>query len=187
VEKFKNQDINDQDLLEKYFQTRDNQWLGLLLERNNLLLFGVCMKHLRDPEEAREAVQQIQLKVIEEMRKYRVSFFRSWLYMVTVNHCNMQLRNRQRLVREITEMDGWVDPEGKNADSERDLRLEKLLPALEELKEAQRICLRLFYLEDKTYMDIARETKYSLKQVKSNIQNGKRNLKLILERDISTL
>lgn len=186
MEKSRYQEISDQGLLERYFQTKDKQWLGVLLERHTLLLYGVCMKYLRDAEEARDMVQQVQLKVMEEIGKYKVEFFRSWLYTVTVNLCNMQLRNRQHLIREITDWDlGSWPSEAKMPDPQKEKQLEMLRPAMDELKEAQRECVRKFYLENKTYRDITRETGMSIKQVKSNIQNGKRNLRLILERDFS--
>lgn len=181
-------DISDQGLLEKYFQTRDKQWLGVLLERHTLLLYGVCMNYLKNVEDARDSVQQVQLKVMEEVGKYKVEFFRSWLYMVTVNHCNLQLRNRQHLFREITDLDLSTQPsEGRMPEAEKEQQLELLTKAMEELKESQRVCVRKFYLENKTYLVISKETRFSLKQVKSNIQNGRRNLRLILERELSKL
>ena len=87
--------IEDQELLEKYYASSDQQWLGILLQRYTLLLFGVCMKYLKNEEEARDAVQQVFLKVLVELSKYRVDFFKSWLYMVAKNYCLRMLRNKE--------------------------------------------------------------------------------------------
>jgi RNA polymerase sigma-70 factor (ECF subfamily) len=89
-----NKHISDQELLERFYADRDNQWLGILLERYTLLLLGVCMKYLKNEELARDSVQQIFLKAITELQKYRVEYFKSWIYMVAKNHCLMQLRDK---------------------------------------------------------------------------------------------
>jgi len=81
-------------LLERFYADRDNQWLGMLLERYTLLLLGVCMKYLKNEELAKDSVQQIFLKAITELQKYRVEYFKSWIYMVAKNHCLMQLRDK---------------------------------------------------------------------------------------------
>src|SRR5574339_504039 len=86
--------MSDQELLEKFYKDHDNQWLGILLERYTLLLLGVCMKYLKNEELARDSVQHIFLKVITELQKYRVEYFKSWLYMVAKNYCLMQLRDK---------------------------------------------------------------------------------------------
>ncbi|HKZ66970.1 MAG TPA: sigma-70 family RNA polymerase sigma factor, partial [Chitinophagaceae bacterium] len=87
--------ITDQELLQNYQNDHNSEWLGLLLQRYTLLLLGVCMKYLKNEEEAKDSVQQIFLKVIQELQKYKVEYFKSWLYMVAKNHCLMKLRDRQ--------------------------------------------------------------------------------------------
>jgi RNA polymerase sigma factor (sigma-70 family) len=87
--------LTDQEILKHFYADHDNEWLGALLERYTMLLYGVSMKYLKNPEEARDAVQQIFLKAITELHKYQVSYFSSWLYMIAKNHCLMQLRNRR--------------------------------------------------------------------------------------------
>ncbi|HEX6914645.1 MAG TPA: sigma factor, partial [Chitinophagaceae bacterium] len=69
--------MTDQELLERFYTDRDNEWLGILLQRYTLLLLGVCMKYLKNEEEARDCVQQVFLKSITELGKYRVSYFKS--------------------------------------------------------------------------------------------------------------
>src|ERR1700754_2136826 len=86
--------IDENELLQRFYADRDNQWLGILLQRYTLLLLGVCMKYLKNEEEAKDSVQQIFLKAITELHKYRVTYFKSWIYTVARNHCLMHLRDR---------------------------------------------------------------------------------------------
>ena len=91
-------------MLEYYYESKDQQWIGILLERYTLLLLGVCMKYLKNEEEAKDAVQQIFLKVLTEVGKYKIDYFKSWLYMVAKNHCLMKLRSQQgKHVKELKE------------------------------------------------------------------------------------
>ena len=75
-------DISDQELLQRYYKDNNNEWLGVLLQRYTMLLLGVCMKYLKNEEDAKDSVQQVFLKVINDLPKYKVEFFKSWLYMV---------------------------------------------------------------------------------------------------------
>src|SRR4026207_1646782 len=96
--------MTDKELLAKYHIAHDNRWLGLLLKRYTLLLLGVCMKYLKNEDDAKDSVQQIFLKVIQELQKYQVEYFKSWLYMVAKNHCLMKLREKHgKLTAEISE------------------------------------------------------------------------------------
>jgi RNA polymerase sigma factor (sigma-70 family) len=178
--------MTDQDLLERFYQDRDNQWLGIVLQRYTLLLLGVCMKYLKNEEEARDAVQQIFLKSLTELGKYKVQYIKSWLYMVAKNHCLMQLRDRT--------INTPIEKEELTADApaaikelqEKEITLSLLESSLEELNTEQKTCVTLFYLQKKSYQSIAEQTGYSLLQVKSYIQNGKRNLKMLVEKKMHT-
>src|SRR5215470_9299462 len=87
--------MSDQELLEHFYASQDNHWLGILLPRYTLLLLGVCMKYLKNEEEAKDCVQHIFLKAITELPKYKVEYFKAWIYMVARNHCLMRIRGRQ--------------------------------------------------------------------------------------------
>ncbi len=183
VDKYKH--ISDQELLENFYTTHDIEWLGILLPRYTLLLFGVCMKYLKNEEEARDCVQQIFLKVITELKKYKVEYFKSWLYMVAKNHCLMKIRDRQgKIPVELTErnMVGAEELPDKQSMVQDDQTLEWMNESLKELSPEQRQCVTLFYLQKKSYQEISEETRFTMMQVKSYIQNGKRNLKLMIEK-----
>ena len=181
----KYQHISDQELLERFHADQDNEWLGVLLERYTLLLLGVCMKYLKDEEEARDSVQQIFLKVIQELHKYKVEFFKSWLYMVAKNHCLMKLRDRHgKTAAELTDkmMAAPMEETDRQALLYNDQSLDLVEDALKQLNTEQQQCVTLFYLQRKSYQEISEETGYSLLQVKSYIQNGKRNMKIWIEK-----
>lgn len=174
--------IPDQDLLNRFYTDGDNKWLGILFQRYTLLLFGVCMKYLKNEEEAKDAVQQVFEKAIKELGKYKVDYVKSWLYMVAKNYCLMQLRNKGKLPKELNERMHATAAEESNKYEllQKDELLEQLTAAVTELIPEQRTCIELFYLQKKSYTEIADDTGYTLMQVKSYIQNGKRNLKMIL-------
>ena len=180
----KYQHIDDNDLLKQFYADKNNQWLGILLQRYTLMLLGVCMKYLKNEEEAKDGVQQVFLKAITELHKYKVDYFKSWLYMVAKNHCLMKLRNKDKYSIELSEQLLAMpdDSEEKRKFIEKDIALSQMEEALQKLSTEQQQCVTLFYLDKKSYHDITAQTGYSLLQVKSNIQNGKRNLKIMLER-----
>lgn len=173
---------SDSELLERFSQTRDNEHLGILLQRYTYLLLGVCMKYLKNEEEAKDAVQQVFLKVIHELPRYKVEYFKSWIYTIARNHCLMQLRNKGKQTSPINEkiVAAEEGPTSKEQLLQQDLQLNQLNRALEQLNEEQKLCVTLFYLKKQTYQQIAESSGFTLMQVKSFIQNGKRNLKLQL-------
>lgn len=179
-----NSHISDNELLNRFYADHDNEWLGILLERYTMLLLGVCMKYLKNEEEARDAVQQVFLKTINELHKYKVEYFKSWVYMVAKNYCLMQLRDKGRFSAEINEqtLSTAAEPENNQAHIEKDQNLDKLAAALLQLNKEQQLCVTLFYLEKKSYQEIAEQNSFSILQVKSHIQNGKRNLKIIMDK-----
>jgi len=182
-----NKHISDQELLERFYTDRDNQWLGILLERYTLLLLGVCIKYLKNEELARDSVQQIFLKAITELQKYRVEYFKSWIYMVAKNHCLMQLRDKPG--KNTIEVKDSIPAETDEADKEslqlNEKTYEYMDEALKELNADQQLCVTLFYMEKKSYQQIAEQTGYNMMQVKSHIQNGKRNMRILIEKKMN--
>ena len=183
----KYQHITDQELLEKFYSDHNNEWLGILLQRYTLLLLGVSMKYLKNEEQAKDSVQQIFLKVIQELHKYNVEYFKSWLYMVAKNHCLMKLRERNgKSTVEIN--DNVTSKADEEADRQvllqNDYTLDLLELSLKELNPEQQQCVTLFYLQKKSYQEISDETGFTMLQVKSFIQNGKRNLKILIEKKL---
>lgn len=179
--------MTDQEILERFYADHENEWLGIVLERYTLLILGVCMKYLKNEEEAKDSVQQVFLKVIQELHKYKVEYFKSWVYMVAKNHCLMKLRDKQgKPATEINEkmMAAPGEETDRNALMQTDHTLALMEESLKELNTEQKQCVTLFYLDKKSYQEITDITGYSMLQVKSYIQNGKRNLKLLIEKKL---
>jgi RNA polymerase sigma-70 factor (ECF subfamily) len=174
--------ITDNELLAYYYADSNQEWIGILLQRYTLLLLGVGMKYLKDETEARDCVQQIFLKVLTEVPKYKIEYFKSWLYMVAKNHCLMRLREKgAKGVKELTEQDMVHDETDKQELLANEHTYDLLEEAVQELSEEQKTCVNLFYMQKKSYQQITERTGFNMLQVKSYIQNGKRNLKIILE------
>lgn len=175
--------IEDKELLQRFYDDHDNQWLGVLLPRYTILLLGVCMKYLKNEDDARDAVQQVFLKVIKELPKYKVDYFKSWIYMIAKNHCLMQLRGGAFNTTEISERTEFADNGDAHLEylKSKEETLDRLEIALTQLNAEQRQCITLFYIDKKSYNDIVEITGFSLLQVKSFIQNGKRNLKQMIQ------
>ncbi len=143
------------------------------------------MKYLKNEEEARDAVQQIFLKSITELSKYKVAYLKSWLYMVAKNHCLMKLRDKNIFIP-VEEKIQLTSPESDRQELlEKEATLTLLENALEELNSEQKSCVTLFYLQKRSYQEIVNSTGFSLLQVKSYIQNGKRNLKILVEKKMN--
>ena len=176
-------DTSDSELLQNFYIDHDNEWLGILLPRYTLLLLGVCMKYLKNEEDAKDCVQQIFLKIISELHKYKVEYFKSWIYMIAKNHCLMKLRDKGKVPVELNEQVISVPDETEEKISliEKDVLLNKMMIAIKKLNAEQQQCVSLFYLHKKSYSEVSEITGFTIMQVKSHIQNGKRNLKLMIE------
>jgi len=174
--------LDDGELLRQYRATKDKKWLGALLERHTLLLLGVAMKYLKDKTQSEDAVQQVFLKIISNFPDTEIQNFKGWIYILMRNHCLTQLRDQGKVI--LTDK---IEDIGEVADEPVDLGLNnytsvQLAHALNELNEEQRKVIILFYLKNLSYEKIMQETGSSFQQVKSYIQNGKRNLKNILQK-----
>jgi RNA polymerase sigma-70 factor (ECF subfamily) len=176
---------SDEELIIRYRQGGDMKILGRLYDPYMSMVYGVCLKYLKNREESRDAVMQIFEKLTTTLRTHDVNHFKSWLYVTTRNHCLMQLRsNKGRKFEEISENLMETDAMA-HLDNENDLEMNvgKLQRCMDELGKEQRQCVHLFYLEQKCYKEITVLTGFDDNRVKSYIQNGKRNLKICMERN----
>jgi RNA polymerase sigma factor (sigma-70 family) len=179
--------LSDLELVAGYKNTGDNDYMAEIYERYTHLVYGVCMKYFRDVDESKDAVMQIFEKLMTDLVKHEITQFKSWLHTVAKNHCLMHIRSRKALFEKNEElkkdlpivMENYY---GVHLDTENDSesKLKHLDEGLKDLNEEQRICVELFYLQEKCYQEVAEITGYTMNQVKSYIQNGKRNLKIYL-------
>ena len=178
-------DKTDEELLILYQADHNLEWLSILFLRYATLVYGVCLKYLKDREDARDAVMQIHEKLIESLLRHEVAQFRGWLYVFARNHCLMQLRAQKKNTAQefpISLMENGLS-EHPSEDSALESDMVRLEKCIAKLAREQQQCVRLFYLEEQCYKDISEATGFDLKRVKSYIQNGKRNLKLCMERN----
>ena len=172
----------DTELIIQYKKSKNNKYIGILFERYGHLVYGVCLKYLKNIQESQDATSLIFEKVMVDLLRMDVKNFKSWLYMVSKNHCLMQLRKKKPAETEnIAELEYKLED---NHNSEhvfiKESQLKNLEEAIKKLKDEQQQCIDLFYLKEKTYDEVAGLTGYETKKVKSYIQNGKRYLKIIL-------
>ncbi len=181
--------LTDAQLIDAYVSGDNTDYFGALFERYTHLVFGVCMKYLKNTYDAEDAVMGIFEKLMSDLKKHEVRDFKNWLYRVSKNHCLMIIRKRKVISRTEEEIGHEKQQEFMEILFGEHLPIEEgdfegilisLRDALDSLREEQRKCIELMYLEKKTYHEIAQMTGYDLKKVKSYIQNGKRNLKNIL-------
>ena len=149
------------------------------------LLFGVCLKYFKDEELSKDAVMQIFEQLISKLRVHEVNNFKSWLYTLARNYCLMALRVSGKhdfvpMEDNFMEMEGFVHPNIGDSSEQKLTIMEK---CIEKLQPEQRETISLFYLEQKCYKEVAGQTGYDLNKVKSYIQNGKRNLKICIEKN----
>ena len=177
-------------LINRFTNTGDLKYLGTLYERYMHLVYGVCLKYLKDREASQDATMQIFEKLIKEIPKREIENFKPWLHVITKNHCLMQLRSdKTRMSREEKSLAGdniFMESSYElhhNNESMLDKDLVALKKCIDQLKQEQKECVKLFYLEERCYQEIVDETQYELKKVKSYIQNGKRNLKICMEQN----
>jgi RNA polymerase sigma-70 factor (ECF subfamily) len=176
----------DDDLIRKYLREKDPEILGQLYQRYMHLVYGVCLKYLKDREESKDAVILIFEKLREEIQRHEVHNFKSWLYVMTKNFCFRKLQTKGSVLKKFQEysdekiMESTIDMSPIDEVQPENLT-EALKECIEKLKTEQRICIELFYFNEKCYQEISEMQNLSLTKVKSYIQNGKRNLKICLE------
>ena len=179
----------DEELLRRFALSGEGQLIGELFTRYTHLLFAVAFNILKEEEEAKDAVMKVFEKLMTRPSFEDVRNFKPWICTVTKNQCVMELRHRNAesravegtlatLEHELTEFSFPGDPGSKELP---EVKAEVLLDAVSRLIDEQKTCIELFYLENKSYAEIVHSTGYDMNYVKSYIQNGKRNLKKMLE------
>lgn len=182
--------LSDNELIERFRYSHDNLYVGELYGRYSHLVLGLCIKYFKDVEVAKDATMSIFELLILELKRHQIQNFKSWLYTVAKNFCLQELRKKQSTIKKEDAYKVFLQETVENdTDLHQYSDKEKLLVDLENqipnLKYNQMVCIKMFYIEGKSYADISEELNFSLKDVKSHIQNGKRNLKIkLLENNV---
>lgn len=178
--------LDDNELISRYCTEDNSLFLGIIFKRYSHLVLGLCIKYLKNEEEAQDVVMQIFEKLSSDLKKHKIEFFKSWLYTYSKNMCLMELRKKQSKLKKDIElqenkflfMDSGNDLHLNTEHEEKENTIYKLETALNELSKEQKQCIILFYYKNKSYNEIVELTGFNANEVKSFIQNGKRNLKL---------
>ena len=177
--------LSDEELLIAFKKNADQQTLAQLYLRYTDLVYGVCIKYLKNAEAAKDAVMNIYEELLIKLQAHAVDNFKSWLYVVAKNHCLMQLRKEKKTVtieftpsvmqsEDFTHLDDVLEKENE---------LKKLEYCIEHLPDEQKQTIQLFYLDNQCYNEIAEQTGLEWNKVRSLIQNGRRNLKICMEKN----
>ena len=178
---------SDEELLLDFTSSGDLEILGDLYSEYMHLVYGVCIKYLKNRDESMDAVMQIFEKLIIEIPKHEILNFKNWLYVLTKNFCLMKLRSQKYDTEKIQ---NWINdtqifmetvPGMHPIDEERPDLDKELQDCIERLKEEQKECIKMFYFDNMSYSEIGDNLRLDEKKVKSYLQNGKRNLKICLE------
>lgn len=182
---------SDLELIAEYKFTKNKLFVGILYKRYSHLVLGLSLKYLKNEDEAKDAVMQIFEKLFADLLKHQIEFFKSWLYTYSKNFCLMIIRTRQSKFKKEIELENnadlFMETESGlhlNKADEKEKQFIALENAINELKDEQKKCIDLFYLKEKSYIEIAEITGFTINEVKSYIQNGKRNLKIKLENTV---
>ncbi len=180
----KNKELSDSELIAQFKQSGNNNLVATLFDRYSHLVYGLCIKYLKDRDESKDAVLEIFEKLLIDLKTHEVKSFKSWLYMVARNYCLMMLREQKAMQKKEDDFSwgiGISDFQQSNIpQEEKEQKLNFLEEAIKMLNEEQRTCIELFYFREKCYNEISSITGFDMNQVKSFIQNGKRNIKIIL-------
>jgi RNA polymerase sigma factor (sigma-70 family) len=176
---------DDASLIAKYKNYGDLDALGTLYNKYMHLVFGVCFNYFKDEEQSKDAVMQIFEELVVKLKVHEVQNFKSWLHVLTRNHCLMAIRKsaKQNIVsidETFVENSEFVHLDIDNA---KETQLTIMEKCMETLSEEQRKSVDLFYLQEKCYKEVSDITGYDILKVKSYIQNGKRNLKICIEKN----
>lgn len=180
-------ELSDEVLLARYQTSGELAWLGQLFERYAELVYGVCLKYCRDEQEAEDAAMAVFEQLVTKAREHEVHNFKSWLHVLTKNHCLMQLRKASRNREESFEphlMHLADDRHHTIEITEDNGQMKGLNDCMDQLPEEQRQCVQAFYLEGHSYKEIAEARQEELGRVRSYIQNGRRNLKICMEKKV---
>ncbi len=178
--------LTDLEIVTLYKQSEDKDTVGTLFKRYMSLVYGVCLKYLKEREPAKDMTMQVFEKLLTNLKSQQIQNFKSWLYVLTKNECLMFLRRNARLNGKTDTINGTQLMELSVATHHEDEQLnediDKLESCIGNLGIEQQQCIKLFYLEKKCYQEVCEITGYEMKKVKSYLQNGRRNLKLCIEK-----
>jgi RNA polymerase sigma-70 factor (ECF subfamily) len=176
-------------LLLKYKGSRQQEDLSIFFEKYMPMIYGVCLKYLKNEEKSKDAVMDIYEKLVKKLLKHEVEYPKSWLYTLTKNHCYEILRSQSRVMEK--ENDAYLmyseEVYRLNEGDTLEKDVEMLNDCIEKLEKQQKESIKLFYLEKRTYKEVTEILGIKWSQARSLIQNGRRNLKNCMEKKYESI
>jgi RNA polymerase sigma factor (sigma-70 family) len=176
--------ITDQELVQQYKNSGSMDVLGKLYGQYMDLIYGVCLKYFKNADDAKDAVVNIFEELVVKVKKYEIDNFRPWLYQLAKNHCLMKLRSEKRMPQNV-DVDIMHLQENVHLEDvmQKEANLSTMEDCIKTLPAEQKQTIELFYLQEKCYKEIADTTALDINKVRSFIQNGRRNLKICMEKN----
>jgi RNA polymerase sigma-70 factor (ECF subfamily) len=186
IRKISGESVEDKELISRFKTSGDVNIVATLYDRYIEMVYAVCIKYLQDNEGAKDAVMEVYAQLSQKLQKHEVLNFKSWLYTLAKNHCLMQLRSASNkkvvpIGENIMHFDHEMHQDGAN---EKEFRLTQLNDCVEALSAEQKSVIDLFYLQQRSYKEIADLQQMDWNKVRSLVQNGRRNLKICMESKI---
>ena len=176
----------DADLITSYKESGDLNVLAELYRRYMDMAYAVSLKYLKDGEASKDAVMEVFEELVEKVRKHEVENFKSWLYTLVKHHCLMKLRTLSRNKSVILDENGmqFSDDLHQEDVNEKEWQLQQMSDCIGKLADEQKTTIELFYLQQKCYNEIVQITGLEWNKVRSLIQNGRRNLKICMDKTV---
>jgi RNA polymerase sigma-70 factor (ECF subfamily) len=180
------ENVDDKELVASFKESGDENIVVVLYDRYIEMIYGVCVKYLQDSEAAKDAVMEVYSQLSSKLQKHEVLNFKSWLYTLAKNHCLMQLRSASsKKTISLEENIMHLSPQMHQEDgTEKEFQLNQLNDCMQTLSAEQKLVIDLFYLQERSYKEIAELKQMDWNKVRSLVQNGRRNLKICMDRKI---
>ncbi len=175
--------FSDAELVQLYKTTSNANTLGDLYSRYMDLIYGLCLQYLKQPDDAQDAVINIYEELTSKLKKYEVENFKAWLYQLSKNHCLMKLRSQKSKIQYVdAELMHLAENEHLHLVIDKENNLNSMEHCIGQLPHEQKQAIQLFYLQEKCYKEIADATAIDINKIRSFIQNGRRNLKICMDK-----
>jgi RNA polymerase sigma-70 factor (ECF subfamily) len=179
------ENLTDEELVRQYLDTGNEEAIGLLYHKYYPTVVYVCNKYLENKHDSEDAAMEVFTNLPELLKKFEIKQFRKWLYSIVRNECRMVLRKKKSSSITIQESVEWPEfvekTEAVHPVDKRKERLQWITEAMTTLEGEVRICVALFYAEDKTYIEISEITGWEIRHIKNCLQTARRQIKNFIE------
>jgi len=153
---------------------------GTLVERYERAVYHLCLRTMRDPEEAADCAQEAFFKAFRSLATFKPgSRFSTWIFSIAYHACCDRLGRKKRYSND--ELPERADPApGPAAVAEQNDEAQLLRAAIEALPEKYRTVITLYHLQGRQYEEIAEVLKLPMGTVKTHLFRAKELLRKAL-------